>query len=274
MVRTSLSSSLYINYLLPEAIEHIAMAGFDAVDIWGGRPHAYRNDLREYEIRTIRKLLDDFGLEIASFIPAQRRYPISLCSPNPVIRMDGIRDLQTSIELAARLGTYIISILPCHTLHSQSMDEGWELLADSLIQICEFAGYYDVLIAIEPTDPFQTDLINTTVQAMDMVDEIGCDNCGVIFDTGHALIAGEDTVTAIHNLRDKLFHIHLSDNHGKTDERLIPGKGLFDFHTLITTLQSVQFEGFLTAEPGWAYTLDPDPAAIETREYLEVLMRE
>lgn len=273
-MRTSLSSFLYLNYSLIETIEQIAMAGYDAVDIWGGRPHAYRDDLHEYEIRMIHDQLDDFGLEIASFIPAQPHYPINLCSPNAAIRMAGIQDIQMSIELAARLETSIISILPGHTLHHQSLDEGWDLLADSLARIGEFAGHYDVLLAIEPADKYATDLINTTVQAMDMIDQIGCDNFGVVFDTGYALIAGEDTDTAIRALKDRLFHIHLSDNHGERDERLLPGKGQFDFQTLITTLKSIQFEGFLTAEPGWQYTLDPDSAAIETREYLEFILEE
>ena len=273
-MKTSLSSFLYQHYSLAETIEHIAMAGFDAVDIWGGRPHAYGKDLHEHEINAIREQLDDFGLEIASFIPAQWHYPISLSNPNIAIRMDSIKDIQMSIELAARLGTSIISILPGHSLHSQSPDESWDLFADSLNQICEFAGFYDVLLAIEPADKYATDLINTTVQARDMIDQVGCDNCGVIFDTGHALIAGEDTETAIRSLKDRLFHIHLSDNHGAHDERLIPGKGIFDFQTLIATLRAVQYEGFLTAEPGWEYILNPDSAASETREYLEFIIEE
>ena len=273
-MKTSLSSFLYQNYSLIEAIEHIAMAGYDAVDIWGGRPHAYRNDLHEHQIRAIRNQLDDFGLEIASFIPAQRHYPISLCSPNTPIRMDSIKDIEIAIELAARLGTSIISVLPGHTLHHQSLDEGWDLLADSLLRICEFAGHYDVLLAIEPADKFTTDLINTSVQALDMIDQIACENFGVVFDTGHALIVGEDPDSAIRNLKDRLFHIHLTDNHGEQDEQLIPGEGRFDFQTLISALKSVQYEGFLTAEPGWDYTLDPDSAAIETREYLEYLLKE
>lgn len=271
-MRTSLSSFLYYNFSLEEAIQHTAMAGFDAIDVWGGRPHAYRRDLREHEIRAICALLDDLGLEIASFIPAQFQYPTNLCSPNKVIRMDSIRYLEDSIETAARLGASIISVSPGHTLNDQSLDEGWELLADSLSRVCEFAGHYDVLIALEPSDEYETDLVNTTLHALDMVDQIACDNCGVLFDTGHALIAGEDTPTALNSLGDRLFHLHLSDNHGERDEHLIPGKGRYDFRELIAILKATHFEGFLTAEPGWDYTLNPDPAAIETQEFLYALI--
>ncbi len=91
-------------------------------------------------------------------------------------------------------------------------------------------------MAIEPADKFSSDLINTTVQAMDMIDQIGCDNFGVVFDTGHALIAGEEPDTAIRALGDRLFHIHLSDNLRERDDGFDPGKGRFDFQTLIATL--------------------------------------
>lgn len=273
-MRTSLSSFLYYNYSLEEAIQRTSVAGFDAIDIWGGRPHAYRDDLREHHIRSIRALVDDLGLEFASFIPAQFQYPTSLCSPIKNIRQDSIDYIKSSIETAARLGASVVSLSPGHTLSDQSQDEGWELLADSLTQLCDFSGNYDVLLALEPSDVFETDLINTTLQALDMIDQIGCDNLGVVFDTGHALIAGEDTPTALENLGDRLFHLHLSDNDGTRDQHLIPGKGIFNFEELIRTLKNKQFEGFLTAEPGWDYTLHPDPAAVETQDYLFQLIND
>ena len=267
-MRTSLSSFVYINYSLEEALEHTATAGFDAIDIWGGRPHAYRSDLREHDIRQLRSLLDDFGLEIASFIPAQFQYPTNLCHPRKSIRLDSVQYMTLCVETAARLGAPIISVGAGHTINEQSLDEGWDLLADSLFRICEFASNYEVLIAVEPADPFETDLINTTIQAMDMIDQLDCDNLGVLFDTGHAFVVGEDTPAAIENLGDKLLHLHLSDNDGKHDQHLIPGKGEYDFQALIRALRLALYDGFLTAEPGWDYTLDPDPAAVEAQDFL------
>jgi fructoselysine 3-epimerase len=263
-----------MNYNLEEAVERTATAGFDAIDIWGGRPHAYRSDLREHDIRQIRALLDDFGLEIASFIPAQFQYPSNLCHPRKSIRVDSIQYMTFCVESAARLGAPIISVCAGHTLNEQSLDEGWDLLANSLMQICDFSSNYDVLIAIEPAEPIETDLINTTLQAMDMIDQLGCDNLGVLFDAGHAFIVGEDTPTAIENLGEKLLHLHLSDNDGKRDQHLIPGKGEYDYAALIRALRLALYDGFLTAELGWDYTLDPDPAAVEAQDFLANLIED
>lgn len=271
-MKTSLSTFIYCNYSLEEAIQRISVAGFDAVDIWGGRPHAYRNDLYEHEIKYIRRVIDDLGLQIASFNPAQFRYPFSLCSPIENIRMDSVQYIKGAIEMGVRLGASIINIFPGHTLHDQDLDDGWERLADSLNRICEFAGHYNVLIALEPGNKYQTDLINTTLHALDMIDQLGCDNLGVLFDCGNASIVGEDTLTAIENLSDRLFYLHINDNDGKKDQKLIPGHGQFDFLTLIHSLRLIAFDGFISADLGWDYTINPDPAAIETQEFLENLM--
>ena len=90
-MKLSLSSFIFLNYPLDEAIRRTAAAGFDGIDIWGGRPHAYRRDLSEREIATLRRLIRDEGLVVASFIPAQFRYPTSLCNSNETVRQDSVR---------------------------------------------------------------------------------------------------------------------------------------------------------------------------------------
>jgi sugar phosphate isomerase/epimerase len=85
-------------------------------------------------------------------------------------------------------------------------------------------------------------------------------------------VAGEDTSAAISNLGDRLFHVHLSDNRGKHDQHLIPGQGTFDFRALIQALRLALYEGFLTAEPGWDYTLNPDTAAIASQDFIQNLI--
>ena len=89
-MKTALSAFVYLNYPLDEAIRRIAAAGYDGVDIWGGRPHAYRRDLTAADAARLRALLAGLGLGVASFIPAQFRYPTCLCSNNDTIRQDSV----------------------------------------------------------------------------------------------------------------------------------------------------------------------------------------
>ena len=50
MYRLGASTSLFKKYSFEDAIDCIAASGFEAIDIWGGRPHIYRKDFTSVEL--------------------------------------------------------------------------------------------------------------------------------------------------------------------------------------------------------------------------------
>jgi protein FrlC len=269
MNRLSLSSFLYLNYPLTEAIRRISQAGYNGIDIWGGRPHAYRRDLRQFEIEELKGLLKSFNLGVASFIPAQFRYPTSLCSNNEIIRQDSVAYIQDSIQTAFALGASIVSVCPGHSLFGQAEVDAWRSLQNSLDEICRFALPYNIQIAIEPADRYETDLIQTISEALRMINELGHNNLGVVLDTGHAHVVGESAVEALAAAQNRLFHIHIDDNLGLRDQHLVPGQGSFDFTAFFKALDKSGYQGYLGVELGWDYTPDPDSAALQTLRYIQ-----
>ena len=175
-----LSSFLFVYYSLGDAIRKTAEAGFDAIDIWGGRPHAYRADLAPEEMRELKVLLDQSHLQVASFIPAQFRYPTCLCSPNETIRKDSVAYILASAETAAALGAPVVSVCPGHTVYGQPKEDAWSRLEESLETICQHAGQHGLRVALEPADAYETDLMNTVSEAMTMVIELGFPNLGIV----------------------------------------------------------------------------------------------
>ena len=268
-MKLSLSSFLYLHYPLSEAVRRTALAGFDGIDIWGGRPHAYRTDLTAQEVANLRRILEAEGLAVASFIPAQFRYPTSLCSPNSTIRQDSVSYIQDSTETAAALGAPLVSVCPGHTIYGQSIEDGLGRLSESLCAIAEFAARHNVRIAIEPADKYETDLLPTCAAALKLARALGYANLGILVDNGHAHVVGESAPDAVRNLGDRLFHVHVDDNNGLRDQHLVPGEGTFEFPPLIAALREAEYEGFLAAELAWDYTLDPDPAARLTVERMK-----
>jgi protein FrlC len=271
-MKLSLSSFVYFNYPLSEAIQRTAAAGFDGIDIWGGRPHAYRKDLSDREIATLRQSLQDEGLAVASFIPAQFRYPSCLCSPNGTIRQDSVSYIRDSIEMAAALGAPVVSVCPGHTLYGQSIEDGVERLSESLCAIAEFAAKYDMRVAVEPADKYETDLLPTCAATLELVNKLEYANLGVLLDNGHAHVVGESAEEAVRLLGGKLFHVHIDDNNGLRDQHLVPGEGNFEFPSFMMALREVEYEGFLAVELSWDYTIDPDSAARLTVERMNKIL--
>lgn len=267
-MKFSLSSFVYFNATLQDVIEQTAAFGYDGIDIWGGRPHAYRKDLSAADCLALRRQMERLGLAAASFIPAQFRYPTSLCSPIPAIQEDSIAYIQDSILTASRLGASLVSVCPGHTLRGQSLQDGWERLKVSLYHICRFAQTLQMQIAIEPADPYETDLVNTIATAARLIAETEMENLGVLLDAGHVHVSGEPMAEAFKAAGDRLFHIHVDDNLGKRDQHLIPGEGKIDFPEFYRLVADTGYAGYLCAELSWDYTLDPDTAARQTIERL------
>jgi fructoselysine 3-epimerase len=273
-MKTSISSFVYFNYSLEEAIKRISACGYQGIEIWGGRPHAYRNDLTDDEIFYLRELIAKSQLEISAFIPAQFRYPTSLCSQNRRIREDSVNYIKESIITSLKFGCHKVSICPGHTLYGQGYKDGMEQLMTSIRELHKFASDKGVTLLIEPAHRFESDLILTIKEGIDFIAELGLDNLGIAMDTGHCFVNKESLVECVSLLQDVPYHIHIDDNQGLSDDHKVPGEGAIDFIPFFQELKKNGYDGFLTVELGWNYTKEPDPAATKSRIEIESLLRE
>jgi len=271
-MKISMSSFVFCHYPLKEAIRRIASAGFEGVDIWGGRPHAYRRDLDQAECGSTVRLLNDLSLATPSFIPAQFRYPTCLCSPDETIWRDSGNYIRDSITTASWLGARVVSLCPGHSLFGQRREDAWQRLCANLLDLCDFAASLGVKLAIEPADRYETDLVQTTAQALQLLDDVKRGNLGVVLDVGHCQLVGESPADAIRRLGDTLLYVHVNDNLGQRDQHLVPGQGVLDFPAILAALREVGYEGFLSTELGWDYTIDPEPATRRSADFLRALL--
>ena len=257
------SSFIYFNYPLQEAIRRLGQIGYQGIEIWGGRPHAYRHDLDD-ELDELVALLDRFEMTVPNFIPAQFRYPTVLCSLNETVRQDSVGYIQDAIDNTLRLGSPFVSLCPGMTLFGEGLDRGWDQLRKSIRELLDYTEGKELVLLIEPAHAAESTLILTVEDGLRMIDDIGSERLGILLDTGHANVNGEDLAQVVASLKEVPFHIHIDDNHGEGDTHMIPGKGTIDFAPFANALREINYQGFVSAELGFQYTLDPDPAVEET----------
>lgn len=262
-MKFSQSSFVYFNYPLQEAIRRLHQHGYHGIEIWGGRPHAYRHDLAD-ELDEILALLDRFEMTVPNFIPAQFRYPSILCSLNETVRRDSVGYIQDAIDNALRLGAASVSLCPGMTLFGENLEEGWAQLRKSFIELLDYTEGKELLLLIEPAHKAESTLILTVEDGLHMIEEIGSERLGILLDTGHAHVNGEDLAQVVTSLKDVPFHIHIDDNHGDSDAHMVPGEGSIDFTPFAQAQKEINYQGFVSAELGFQYTLDPDPAVEKT----------
>jgi len=272
-MKLSVASSVFVNYSLPDAIRLVAQAGYEGIDIWGGRPHVYRKDIKPEELAEIRSLIRRSGLEPVSLMPAFFRYPHSLSSPNETVREDSLEYMYECLESAVALGAKILLIVPGRSLHGQSREEAWKWMVEGIARICERARQYDVRLGIEPANAAVTDLVNTAGDALAIIDELGYENLGIVLDSGHIHLSAERPEEAIRNACTLLLQVHVNDNDGSRQQNLIPGDGTFDFSSFTSLLKRSGFAGYLTIELAWDYSLDPFPPVLESKQRMINLLR-
>jgi fructoselysine 3-epimerase len=273
-MKLSISTFVYYNYSIEEATKRISECGYQGIEIWGGRPHAYRSDLSDDEIRGLRKIIDDSHLEISAFIPAQFRYPTSLCSGNTKIRNESVAYIKESMATALKLGCSKVSICPGHTLYGQGYDNGMTCLTASVLEIYKYASKNNITLLIEPAHRFESDLILTVKDGIDFISKLGLENLGIVMDTGHGFVNKESLAECVTLLKGMPYHIHIDDNHGTSDDHKVPGEGVIDFLPFLKQLKMNGYNGFMTVELGWNYTLEPDAAAKKSRQNIESLLHE
>jgi protein FrlC len=271
-VKFAQSSFVYFNYSIQEAIRRLHKLGYDGIEIWGGRPHMYRHDLDD-QLDEIAALLDELEMVVPNFIPAQFRYPSVLCSFNETVRQDSVGYVKDAIENALRVKSPYVSLCPGMTLFGQDLDQGWAQLKKSFLELLDYVENKEVTLLIEPAHEAETTLILTIEQGLRMIDEIDSEKLGILLDTGHCNVNGEDVPPVIASLKDTPLHIHIDDNFGDSDAHLIPGEGNINFDQLAVALKEIDYQGFISAELGFQYCLDPDSAVKQTLTVLSEKFR-
>ena len=169
--------------LLPRIKEH----GFDGVEVPLFDPASFR-------AADIRAGVAANGLEctVCSIIPEGR----SLISEDADVRRRTRQHLRDAIEAAAEAGARLIDgplYSPVGYLpgRRRTRDE-WQWAIESYQSVTETLDAFDVTLAIEPLNRFETYFLNTAADAAALCEAVGHPRVGATFDTFHANIEEKD----------------------------------------------------------------------------------
>lgn len=116
-------------------------------------------------------------------------------------------------------------------------------LREALAPVVDHGGSLGVRIALEPLVRYETSLVNTVEQALEALDGLPAEGCGLLFDTYHANIEELDVGAALRLAGDRLVHFHASAN-----DRGVPGADHVDWPGVRDALQAVGYDGPVVIE--------------------------
>jgi D-psicose/D-tagatose/L-ribulose 3-epimerase len=168
---------------------------------------------------------------------------------DPEHRRAGIGYLKTCIDLAAAVGSpHVAGPMYAPTGQTRMLDAAaraaqLQRAADSLRETAGYAAERGIRLALEPLNRFETDLINTTEQALELVGLIGADNVGLLIDTFHLNIEEKSLGEAVRRAGPRVFHVQVAEN-----DRGTPGSGHVPWAEFFEALAGINYRGQIVVE--------------------------
>jgi D-psicose/D-tagatose/L-ribulose 3-epimerase len=223
--------------LLP-VLETLKRIGYDGIEV----PIF---ELDEVEWARWARRLDDLGLErTANTVIAPEHNPLS---PDPAVQKAAYEHMRAVLDCCAAVGSPVLCgphqvALGVFTGAGPTEDE-WNRSVDHLHRVAEYADEVGVLLAEEVVNRFELYHLNTLDQAIQFVDEVSHPRCRIHLDTFHAHIEEKDPGDAIRRARDRIAHVHISEN-----DRGVPGSGSVAWDATFEALREIDYDGWLTVE--------------------------
>jgi sugar phosphate isomerase/epimerase len=187
---------------------------------------------------------------------------LSFTSNDPVVRRAAIERVKSHIPLAAHFkAVVILGLIRGITTAGQSHEQSMAYLVEALQECSAAAAPHGVRYALEPLNRYETDLIHTVADGLDLIEQVGAGNFGLLLDTFHMNIEEPSIEESIRRCGPRIFHFHVADSN-----RWYPGAGHLDFRSILTTLFETGYTGFVSGE--FMPKPDADTGAKRGIEYL------
>jgi sugar phosphate isomerase/epimerase len=220
-------------------LARIAALGYDGVEL------AIR-DPRLVDLESLEGLVHKFNLRVPAIGTGQAwgEEGLSFTDLDPRVREQAIERIKSHIPVASRFGSVIIiglirGIVKPGVDSAQAMD--W--LIEALRECSEAAQPPGIRLALEPINRYETTLINKVSQGLELIERVGAVNLGLLLDTFHMNIEDPIIEDSIRACGLRIFHFHVADSN-----RWYPGAGHLDFRSILKTLNSTGYQGWVSGE--------------------------
>ncbi|HBE66876.1 MAG TPA: isomerase [Planctomycetaceae bacterium] len=226
-----------INDEMLPTLESLKAAGYDGVEL-----PLFNLDL---DYSAWGKRLDDLGLERTAV--TVRNLEDNPISTDAAVRSKGIELSKKTLDCCAAAGVQTL----CGPYHSAlghfsgagpTKDE-WAWGVESMRAVAEHAGEVGVTLGVEALNRFECYFLNAHADAARFAREVDHPACGIMYDTFHSNIEEKDIEGTLAEIKDKLVHIHISEN-----DRSTPGAGNVNWEKNWRGIGNIDYDGWLVIE--------------------------
>jgi D-psicose/D-tagatose/L-ribulose 3-epimerase len=224
--------------VLETLVPHIAQLGFDVIEL-------PIEEVGQFDVARAGELAREHGLgvSVCAVIGPGR----DLLLPDEADR--GIRYLRSCIDVAQELGSPAVAgpvysaVGRCWRSTPAERERDVEQVARVLRSLGEYAADRGVVLGVETLNRFETSFLNTTAQALELIDRIDHPAVGVALDLFHRRIEEKHVGDALRAAGRRLVHLQVAEN-----DRGTPGTGSLPWADVARALHETGYRGRVVIE--------------------------
>lgn len=241
-----------MQYARPFTAEHFPLfskmksLGYDFVELLVPEPG-------ELDPRETAKALKDAGLDVV--LAARVNLQRNLSSAEPDAWQGGVDYLRYAVDCAAEMGASIVGgpltgnpLVFAGRPPAPVAEDERLTRKDRCVRGLQAAGAHaagsGVTLAVEPLNRFESDVLCTTQQAIELLDAVDHGSVQLMLDTFHMAMEEASIAEAILLGGARIAHFQANENH-----RGFPGTGSVDWVSVCRALHAVGYRGPVSLEP-------------------------
>jgi D-psicose/D-tagatose/L-ribulose 3-epimerase len=233
-VWTSPATTAVLETLLP----HIASLGFDVIEL-------PIETVGQFDVARVGELARAHGLEISICAVIGPGRDLLVAGEAD----EGVRYLRSCIDVARTLGSptvagpFYSAVGRCWRSTPEERARDVAQVAATLRGLGEYAADRGVVLGVETLNRFETSFLNTTAQALELIEHVDHPSVGLALDVFHLGIEEKHVADALRAAGRRLVHLQVAEN-----DRGTPGTGSLPWREVAKALREIEYSGRVVIE--------------------------
>lgn len=274
MLKVGMFTSGYQRNPLEHCFMDAKEYGYDYIELWGGRPHAYAPDLKAGDINEVRRLIERYEMPVLGYTPEHNAYPYNYMIGSEAQRRDAIDYLKLSLEMAKEMGAEFVLTSPANGGYLATYDQLWSRLEKNIQELGDYAAKLEIKLVVEALTPYESNFFTRANDLVELFRRV--DNPYVVgmCDIVPPFVQHESIMAYFDKLGNKMDHMHIIDGENGSDTHLIPGEGNIPIKEMLYEMKRIGYDKTATLELVTNYINEPRFYAKRAIDNMRELMAE
>ena len=274
MLKVGMFTSGYQRNPLEHCFMDAKEYGYDYIELWGGRPHAYAPDLKAGDINEVRRLIEKYEMPVLGYTPEHNAYPYNYMIGSEAQRRDAVDYLKLSLEMAKEMGAEFVLTSPANGGYLATYDQLWGRLEKNIQELGDYAAELEIKLVVEALTPYESNFFTRANDLVELFRRV--DNPYVVgmCDIVPPFVQHESIMAYFDKLGNKMDHMHIIDGENGSDTHMIPGEGNIPIKEMLYEMKRIGYDKTATLELVTNYINEPRFYAKRAIDNMRELMAE